>query len=60
MWLNLYEFETESYDLIESIRDNYYLVAIIDNDYVSANDSGESSLWQAMLDVVKNNTTSAA
>ena len=53
MWLNLYEVETESYNLIESIRDNYYLVAIIDNDYVATKDTGESSLWRAMLDVAK-------
>ena len=53
MWLNLYEVETESYNLIESIRDNYYLVALIDNDYVASNDTEESSLWRAMLDVAK-------
>ena len=35
MWLNLYEFGTESYDLIEEVQDTYFLVAIIDNDYVS-------------------------
>lgn len=34
-WLNLYDFDSESYELIENIRDTYYLVAIIDNDYVS-------------------------
>jgi methylenetetrahydrofolate reductase (NADPH) len=52
MWLNLYDFDTESYQLIEDIRDSYFLVAIIDNDYVSAN--GESALWDAMLRVAKN------
>lgn len=52
MWLNLYEFDTESYDLIESIRDSYFLVAIIDNDYVSIKDNDGSSLWKAMLDLV--------
>jgi methylenetetrahydrofolate reductase (NADPH) len=52
MWLNLYDFDTESYQLIEDIRDSYFLVAIIDNDYVSAN--GGSALWDAMLQVAKN------
>jgi methylenetetrahydrofolate reductase (NADPH) len=53
MWLNLYEFDTESYELIQSIRDSYFLVAIIDNDYVSIKDNDESSLWKTMLDLVK-------
>jgi hypothetical protein len=52
MWLNLYDFDSESYELIEEIRDSYFLVAIIDNDYVSAN--GGSALWDAMLKVAKN------
>lgn len=34
-WLSLYDFDSVSYELIENIRDTYYLVAIIDNDYVS-------------------------
>lgn len=46
MWLNLYDFETESYELIEDIRDTFYLCAVIDNDYI-ASDSG-SSLWDSM------------
>eukprot|EP00986_Skeletonema_menzelii_P002869 scaffold840_cov199-Skeletonema_menzelii.AAC.3 len=33
MWLSLYDFGSESYELIETIKDTYYLVAIIDNDY---------------------------
>jgi methylenetetrahydrofolate reductase (NADPH) len=33
MWLSLYDFGSESYELIENIKDTYYLVAIIDNDY---------------------------
>jgi len=46
MWLNLYEDETDSYDLIERIRDTFYLVAIIDNDFMSSD-----SLWNALLKV---------
>jgi hypothetical protein len=53
MWLNLYDFDTESYELIQNIRDSYFLVAIIDNDYVSTKDNDESSLWKAMLDLVR-------
>jgi len=33
--LSLYDFGSESYELIENIRDSFYLVAIIDNDYYS-------------------------
>ncbi|KAL7555078.1 hypothetical protein ACHAWF_018879 [Thalassiosira exigua] len=40
MWLNLYEYESDSYDLIERIRDTYYLVAIIDNDFVAGGKNG--------------------
>jgi hypothetical protein len=53
MWLNLYDFDTESFELIEGIHDTYFLVAIIDNDYVSGNNSEGSSLWRAMLEVAK-------
>ncbi|KAL7509320.1 hypothetical protein ACHAXN_006752 [Cyclotella atomus] len=35
MWLSLYEYDSESYELIERIRDTYYLVALIDNDFSS-------------------------
>jgi len=49
MWLNLYDFDSESFDLIESIRDTYYLCAIVDNDFVSSsNGTAENSLWNAM------------
>lgn len=52
MWLNLYEMDTPSYDLIEDIRDTYYLVAIIDNDYIGSKNEG-SSLWKKMLEAYK-------
>ena len=48
MWLSLYEMDSPSYELIENIRDTYYLVAIIDNDYIASNEG--SSLWKKMLD----------
>ena len=49
MWLNLYDFESPSYELIETIRDTYYLVAIIDHDY-TLNDVGSSNLWKNMME----------
>jgi methylenetetrahydrofolate reductase (NADPH) len=49
MWLNLYDVDTESYELIESIRDSYYLVAIIDNDYVTPSERGV--LFESLLQV---------
>jgi len=51
MWLNLYDYGTDSHDLVESIRDTYYLVAIIDNDFVSQSSVGK--LWEAFLKVGK-------
>jgi methylenetetrahydrofolate reductase (NADPH) len=50
-WLNLYDMESGSYDLIETVRDTYYLVAIIDNDFISATDGLGSHLWSTMLEV---------
>eukprot|EP00980_Cylindrotheca_fusiformis_P004703 scaffold993_cov110-Cylindrotheca_fusiformis.AAC.13 len=52
MWLNLYEPGTQSYDLIEKIKDTYFLVAIIDNDYVSVSEG--SNLWGFMLEAFRN------
>ena len=51
MWQNLYDMESDSYELIENIRDTYYLVAIIDNDYISGTDGQGSQLWSTMLSV---------
>jgi methylenetetrahydrofolate reductase (NADPH) len=50
MWLNLYEMDSESYDLIETIRDTFYLVAIIDNDFTS---QIEARIFNAMFEVAK-------
>ena len=50
MWLNLYDIDTESYNLIESIRDTFFLVAIIDNDFTSPT---ESQIFKAMNAVAK-------
>jgi methylenetetrahydrofolate reductase (NADPH) len=52
MWLNLYDFESESHELIENIRDTYYLVAIIDNDYTGADGS---QIWNAMSELSSTN-----
>lgn len=51
MWLNLYEFDTESHELIENIRDTYYLVAIIDNNFLSKNNGEQGCLFSAMFQV---------
>ena len=51
MWLNLYEFGSDSHELIENIRDTFFLVAIIDNDFVSQSEGG--NLWNAVLGVGK-------
>ena len=47
MWLNLYEMDSPSFELIETIRDSYYLVAIIDNDFIT--DVNGGNLWSILL-----------
>ena len=52
MWLNLYDYESDSYELIETIRDTYYLVAIIDNDFISGDkDGSQFRLLTSLLEV---------
>lgn len=46
MWLNLYEEDSVSYELIESISSEFFLIAIVDNDF-QKNDS----LWKCLLSV---------
>jgi hypothetical protein len=54
MWLNLYDFGSDSYELIEKIRDTYYLVAIIDNDFTSGGKDGTRfRLLDSLLEVGK-------
>lgn len=47
MWLNLYDVESDSYGLIEGIRDSYFLCAIINNDYVSEC-NGKETIWNVL------------
>jgi len=49
IWLNLYESDSESYELIEYIRDTYYLVAIIDNDYVNSDET--RLIWRKLFNL---------
>ena len=49
MWLNLYEYDSESYELIEKIKDTFYLVALIDNDFSSGGPSGEHFILLDLL-----------
>lgn len=51
MWQNLYEPESDCYELIENVRDTYFLVAIIDNDYMTETEGMSSHLWSTMLEV---------
>lgn len=45
-WLNLYDFGSYSFELIENVRDTFYLVAIVDNDFMD-----DGKLFQALLEV---------
>jgi hypothetical protein len=50
-WLNLYDYGSESYQLIEKMRDTYFLVAIIDNDFTSGgNDGSKFQLLDLLLE----------
>jgi hypothetical protein len=54
MWLSLYDFGSDSYELIEKMRDTYYLVAIIDNDFTSGGKDGSKFLLlDSLLEVGK-------
>ena len=55
MWLSLYQLESESYNLIENIRDSFFLVAIIDNDFIHESHGGSSTLWQALVALSESN-----
>jgi methylenetetrahydrofolate reductase (NADPH) len=33
-WASIYEAQSESYELIKEIYDTYYLVNVVDNDFV--------------------------
>jgi methylenetetrahydrofolate reductase (NADPH) len=37
-WMRLYDPESDTYELLETLRDTYYLCAIVDNDYYLDND----------------------
>lgn len=50
MWLDLYDFGTESFELIERIRDTYFLVAIIDNNFLTK-DHDDASLFRAIFNM---------
>ena len=46
MWMNLYEEDSDSYELISNIHDEFFLVAIVDNEFQTKN-----SLWNCLLEV---------
>ena len=47
LWLTLYDFDSPSYELIENIRDTYYLCALIDNDFTGQRNK---TIWDSMLE----------
>jgi methylenetetrahydrofolate reductase (NADPH) len=48
MWLNLYDVDSEPWELINSLQSNYFLVALIDNDYLRSD-----SLFEVLLKLNK-------
>ena len=49
MWLSLYHEDSESYELIQDVRDSFFLVAIVDNEFQK-----NESLWGLLLELGKN------
>lgn len=47
MWSSLYDIDSDSFDLVETIRDTFYLVAIVDNDFTNPDGS---QLWNVMFE----------
>jgi len=47
IWASIYDDESASNALLHSIHDTYFLVAIIDNDYVSS-----TSIWSVFHELV--------
>lgn len=52
VWLPLYEKGSASYNLIQNIHHSYYLVAVIDNDYIGSGDDAVSRLWTVLMESV--------
>jgi len=44
VWADTYEEDSHSYDLLESVFDTFYLVAIIDDAYVD----GDEKIWKLL------------
>ena len=36
-WMSIYDKETKTYEVLTSFHDNYFLVNIVDNDFVNGN-----------------------
>jgi len=45
VWSNLYDYDSDSFDLIQNIQETFYLVAIVDNDFMH-----EENLFRVMAE----------
>jgi len=54
LWLKLYDFDTPSYELIETIRDTFFLCAIIDNDFTGVRNK---TIWDDMFEALSSSST---
>jgi len=50
VWMETYDDASESYELIESIRDEFYLVALVSDDF----SSGKEGIFSELLKIAKN------
>lgn len=49
-WMNLYELDSPGHSLIQYIYDNFYLVAVLDNDYITHSEQG-GQLWDVLIEI---------
>ena len=48
-WMTIYKSDSKSYEIIQTLHDNYYLVNVVDNDFVNGN------LEKILLDFISDN-----
>lgn len=51
MWASLYDYGSQSFDLIDEIKNTYFLVAIIDNDFIGCSKKDGEKFFDKLLDL---------
>lgn len=53
LWMNLYDFDSPSHELLSEIRDSFFLCAIIDNDFINGTTAKGESIWESMMGAIE-------